>query len=161
MSTSTAEIVTAPAPTHDEHAKRRYEISWFLKASINPGEAEAMASAGYKPRARCGDCQRHGCEWCDRDPAKQATGGKVRRTDADPRFVRSIVSRYGMFGREVVTRTAGALQRLPADERLVLVLLLGGGLSPDEVGRRLKMTRQSVWRVKERALERLVREVWG
>jgi len=53
-----------------------------------------------------------------------------------------------------------ALDRLPPRERAVIVLRYFGGLSQQEVGRRLNISQMHVSRLQSRALERL-RSVLG
>jgi predicted DNA-binding protein (UPF0251 family) len=153
MTTSTAE---APALIDRE---KRSQIIWFIRATVSPGEAEAMASGGYRSMP-CGGCGRLTCEACSREPVEQVHGGSGKRASADPNFVRAIVARLGQFPRPVIVRTHKVVARLPDLERLVLLLHDGAGMDQEQVGRHLKISRSTVHRVRERALSEVVRQVW-
>lgn len=143
---------TAAPPTERE---RRDQVVWFIRATVAPDEAESMASAGYRPML-CGGCGR--CQRCQEEPAEQVRGG--RRQSSDPAYVKSLVARLGGFPRPVVVRTYPALAALPPLSRLVLLLHDGAGLDQETVGRQLKVSRSTVYRIREQALDELVRLVW-
>lgn len=157
-----AESLPDLLPFPDRERQRR-ELVWYLKATLAPDEAESMASSGYRPMPRCGGCRT--CKdgyGCNADPVEQVQGSRSgKRASADPRFVRVIVARLGQFDNVLVRRAPAAIKGLPPDERLVVLLELGMGLSQQEVARRLKVTTRTVQRIKERALDRLVGEIWG
>lgn len=157
MGTSTAEAMPiTPTPTERD---RRAELTWYLRATISPAEAEAMASPGYRS-VPCGGCARRGCRWCEEEPAEQVhTGG--RRSSADPRFVRVVIARLGQFDASLVRRVPRAVADLPPDERLVVLLDFGLGLPHQQIADQLKVSRSTVLRLRERALDRLVAAVWG
>ena len=165
---STAEMIpdTIASPllnsdAADLHHRRRLEVSWFLRCSISPDEAEAMASPGYR-YLPCGGCARMTCDHCNREPSEQVRGGSAgKRASADPRFVSAILSRAALTDPLILKRAMPAMARLPPDERWVLLLDLGAGWSQQEIAARLKVSRSTVGRLRERAIDSLVRLVWG
>lgn len=163
MTPSTAEALAPVAivPSADLIARRRSEIAWWLRASISREEAEAFTSHGYRPTP-CGGCGQRTCRACDELPSEQVQPGKGgRRPSADPRFVGVIVQRLSAFSQDVIRQGPRALAALPADERLVLLLELGAGLSQPAVADRLKVSVSTVKRLKGSGLDRMVRLVWG
>lgn len=158
---STAELLPLPAPTgaSDLFQRRRSEIIWFLRASISPDEAEAMASPGYR-FLPCGGCSRMTCDWCKQEPAEQVRGGGRQRS-AEPRFVTAILNRTAFTDSMILKRAMPAMAGLPPDERWVLLLELGAGWGQQQIATRLKISRQTVGRLKDRALDRMVAAVWG
>ncbi len=162
---STAEAlpdVALLAPMRPELAeRRRSEIIWFLRATISPDEAEAMASPGYR-FLPCGGCARMTCDLCKQEPSEQVRGGKGgRRSSADPRFVAAILTRTAFTDPQILKRAMPAMAMLPPDERWVLLLELGAGWRQEQIAERLKVSRQTVSRLKTSGLDRLVRLVWG
>lgn len=155
MSTAAAPI-SAPA---DHYARRRDEVVWFLRSRISTDEAEAMASPGYR-YLPCGACARHHCRWCSADAPEQVrTSG--RRASADPRHVMVTLNRTAWTDPLLLARGMPALAGLPPGERHVLVLEFGAGLRQDEIAARLKISRPTVARLRERALSMMVAGVWG
>lgn len=156
---STAEMVpTTHAP---DHQRRRQEIVWYIKASISPDEAEAMASPGYR-FLPCGGCARMQCDHCNTLPTEQVRGGSSgKRSSADPRFVSAILSRTRLTDPLILKRAMPALAQLSPDERWVLLLDLGAGWSQNDIAVRLKVSRSTVVRLRERGIDNLVRMVWG
>lgn len=150
---------TAEAPVYSER-ERRDQIVWFLRATVSPADAEALASNGYRALPRCGGCchcaEGHGCNQELADSVRVSG----RRPSADPRHVRAIVARYGQFPGPVVVRTGRALASLPTLQRLVLLLHDGAGIDQEQVGRQLKVSRSTVSRARESGLRELVRQVW-
>lgn len=141
--------------------RRRSEIIWFLRASIDPSEAEAMASPGYR-FLPCGGCARMQCDMCNQEASEQVRGGKGgKRSSADPRFVSVILNRTQFTDPQILKRAMPAMAALPPDERWVLLLELGAGWRHEQIAERLKVSRQTVVRLKASGLDRLVREVWG
>lgn len=148
------------ASTALSEAERREQVRWFLRATVSPDEAEAMGSAGYRSMP-CGGCGRLTCAHCDRDPAETVRTGGASRHGGDPRHVRTIVARFGQFPRPVLLHTLREVAKLPPLDRLVLLLHEGAGLDQAAVGRRLKISRSTVQRVRERALANVVSGVWA
>lgn len=156
---STAELIPVSAP--DEIGRRRrQEIIWYLRATIDPDEAMAMASPGYR-FLPCGGCGRMACEWCKQEPTEQVRGSGGRRASADPRFVTTILSRLSLVDPTILARAMPAVSKLPPDERWVLLLELGAGWGQQQIADRLKVSRQTVSRLRDRALDHLVQAVWG
>ena len=151
-------LVSVRSPSSE---RRRLELIWFMKAAISPEEAEAMASPGYR-FLPCGGCARMACDYCKQEPSEQVRGGKGgRRSSADPRFVSAILNRTAFTDPQILSRAMPALAGLPPDERWVLLLELGAGWGQQEIATRLKVSRATVGRIRERALDRLVVMVWG
>lgn len=150
---TTVEDVHDPTP-----ARRRMLGAWF-RAAIDPGEAEGMASRGHRPM-RCGGCTRRGCPSCDVDPAERVYGRGSRSYSADPVWVRAIVARTSRFPRELVTRAQPALAALPPDQRIVLLLAEGQGLTYGQVAHRLKVSPRTVSQIHHRAIQGMLAAVW-
>lgn len=153
MTTSTAEM--APA---ELFRKRRSEITWFIRSTVKAEEAEALASPGYRAMP-CGGCGRMTCEACKREPADTVRSGGGKPS-GDGRHVRAIVARLGHFPSPVLLHTYPSLKRLPPLERLVLMLHDGAGLDQTAVSRQLKVSRSTVQRARDRALDALVGMVY-
>lgn len=154
---------TAEAPALaaiPDYGRRRQEIAWFIRATINPDEAEAMTSPGYR-FLPCGACGRRACQWCDAEPGEQVRGSGGRRPAGDARFVSAVVNRLSFVDPLILARAMPALSRLPPDERWVLLLELGAGWGQQQIATRLKVSRSTVVRLRERGLDALVRMVWG
>lgn len=149
---------TADLPPLELHRKRRSEIAWFLRSTIKAEEAEALAGQGYRSLP-CGGCGRLSCDACNREPADQVRGSSGT-PQGDARHVRAIVARLGHFPAIVVTRTYPSLRKLPPLERLVLMLHDGAGLDQLAVSRQLKVSRSTVQRARDRALDALTTMVY-
>lgn len=138
--------------------RRKQEIVWYLKSTIAVEEAEAMAGAGYRA-VPCGGCGRRECPHCDAEPREQVRtrGG---RSDHDPRHVRVLVQRLGVFDQRLIANVEPALKALPPHERLAIVLEYGAGLKLDHVATVLRASRQTVAAWRERGLEQMTHVVW-
>ena len=139
--------------------RRKREVSTYLRVSLDRDEAEAMASAGYKPTPPCGGCARPRCRWCDVDFTEQVQAGG-HRPSADPRYVTATINRLSMFDPIIYQAVPRALAALDPEERVILILELGAGLSVAAIADRLKVDRSTVARRRERGLETIVRDVW-
>lgn len=150
--------VDGAAPRRSEHelARQKREVAWWIRARISPEESEAMASSGY----RCG-CAHRNCPRCNDDPDEVGeTSRRGKRAQQEARYVREVIARVSLFPRFLSVGVPREMARLPADERLVLLLNYGCGLSVDDVARRLKVSRWTVRRTGDAGLERIARAIW-
>ena len=136
-------------------ARQMAEIRWFLRATLDRDEAEAMVSPGY----RCG-CAHEGCPRCNGDPVEVGQSSRRGRTQSDPRYVKEIIGRVCLFPPHLMVGVPRELRRLPTDERLVLVLLYGCGLRVEAVAERLKVSTKTVMRQRDRGLETIAEALW-
>lgn len=140
--------------------ERKREIIWYLKSTISQDEAEAMASAGYRPMP-CGGCGRRECPHCDVDPREQVKAGSHGKNhNTDPRHVRVVIQRMGAFSHRVVSCVRPALDALPANQRLAILLEYGADEPVDAVAAFFKTSRRTVERWREQGLDTIVATVW-
>ena len=138
--------------------RRKLELVWYLKATISTDEAEAMASGGYRA-VPCGGCGRQECPHCDEIPAEQV---KIRHGKAshDPRHVRIIVQRLGIFDQRLIANVEPALKMLEPQQRLAIMLEYCAGMKTDHIATILRTSRRSVERWREDGLTEMVGVVW-
>lgn len=138
--------------------RRKQEIVWFLKATIDTDEAEAMAGGGYRA-VPCGGCGRQECAFCDEEPTEQV---KIRHGKAahDPRHVRVVIQRLNVFDQRLIANVEPALKALEPHQRLAILLEYGAGMKIDHIATILRASRRSVQNWREEGLSEMVSMVW-
>ena len=140
--------------------ERKREVIWYLKTIVSTDEAEAMASAGYRPSA-CGACGRKGCPSCDTDPKESVRAGAHGKAyNTDPRHVRVVIQRMGVFSHKVAAGVMPALEALPVNQRMVISLEYRAGVALDHIAQIMRTSRSTVERWREQGLDTIVAAVW-